>query len=78
MYFSLAEMKITWFLEPVTRISIQLISLCWKEKSENHKAQSTSLSYNNVLLTTLDENDMIFKTGDGISIRSADIFKLVK
>ena len=28
-----------------------------------------SLSYYNVLLTTLNENYMVFKTGDGISIQ---------
>ena len=28
-----------------------------------------SLSYNNVLPTTLDENYMVFKTRDGISIQ---------
>ena len=41
-------------------ISIQLISLSWREKSENHKAQIRPLSYNNVLLSTLDENYMVF------------------
>ena len=37
-----------------------------------------SLSCNNVLPTTLEENYMIFKTGDGISIQLILIFKLVK
>ena len=37
-----------------------------------------SLSNNNVLPTTLDENYTIFKTGDGISIQLVLIFKLVK
>ena len=41
-------------------ISIQPISLSWREKSENHKAQIMPLSYNNVLLSTLNENYMVF------------------
>ena len=59
-------------------ISIQLLSLCWKEKSDNHKAQSMSSSHNNVLLTTSDENYMereVFIRG-GVLIRGGLLIRV--